>query len=165
MKIMKHLMRYEGYTTQQRVDDLLDKISKYGIKSLTQLEKEFLDAHKTGSEEEAHKKLTKSESENVFVDDTGLFRFEFDHCEDFGDEWNYHGVIYVPDLKLPNGKVLKGKLNGYIVYHHETGIIIPEFYYQTANGTTYEIFDFCSGNEYELDSFLDYVVSEIENED
>jgi hypothetical protein len=42
MKPMKHLMRYEGYTSTERVDDILDKISKYGIKSLTQLEKEFL---------------------------------------------------------------------------------------------------------------------------
>jgi len=44
VKPMKHLMRYEGYTSMERVDDILDKISKYGIKSLTQLEKEFLDS-------------------------------------------------------------------------------------------------------------------------
>jgi DNA-binding LytR/AlgR family response regulator len=35
-------MRYEGYTSRERVDDILDKISKYGMKSLTSLEKEFL---------------------------------------------------------------------------------------------------------------------------
>lgn len=38
---MKHLMRYENYTASERVDDVLDKISKYGIKSLTKLEKDF----------------------------------------------------------------------------------------------------------------------------
>ena len=32
MKVMKHLMRYEGYTSNERTDDILDKISKYGIK-------------------------------------------------------------------------------------------------------------------------------------
>jgi hypothetical protein len=55
-------MRYEGYTSNERTDDILDKISKYGIKSLTSLEKEFLDAHKSGQEEEYHDKLAKSEN-------------------------------------------------------------------------------------------------------
>jgi hypothetical protein len=41
---MKHLMRYEGYTSKERVDDILDKISKYGMKSITKLEKDFLDS-------------------------------------------------------------------------------------------------------------------------
>ena len=31
MKIMKHLMRYEGYSSKERVDDILDKISKYPL--------------------------------------------------------------------------------------------------------------------------------------
>ncbi len=34
--------------------------------------------------------------------------------------------------------------------------------YKSENGTDYEIFDFCSGSEYELDSFLEYVISEID---
>jgi hypothetical protein len=42
---MKHLMRYENYTSTERMDDILDKISKYGIDSLSDLEKEFLDSH------------------------------------------------------------------------------------------------------------------------
>ena len=43
VKPMKHLMRYEGYTSMERVDDILDKISKYGIESLSINEKNFLD--------------------------------------------------------------------------------------------------------------------------
>ena len=42
MIIMKHLMRYEGYTAQQRVDDILDKISKNGYDNLSNHEKNFL---------------------------------------------------------------------------------------------------------------------------
>jgi hypothetical protein len=68
---MKHLMRYEGYTTAQRVDDILDKISKYGINSLSRLEKEFLDAHKSGNEDDLHNQLAKEESEKFFEDDAG----------------------------------------------------------------------------------------------
>ena len=101
---MKHLMRYEGYTTSQRVDDILDKISRHGLNSLTPLEKEFLDAHKTGKEEDVHMKLAKEESEKFFEDDAGYFRFEFDSVEDYGDEIHYLGILTCPDITLPGGK-------------------------------------------------------------
>ena len=32
---MKHLMRYEGFSSQERLDEILDKISKYGIDSIS----------------------------------------------------------------------------------------------------------------------------------
>lgn len=153
-------MRYEGYTTQQRVDDLLDKISKYGLKSLTQLEKDFLDAHKTGGEEELHNILTKKESECTFEDDSGMFKFEFDRTEKVDDEFRYYGTIYLQDLSI-GGKIISGKLHGYISYHTISGFISPEFY-KSENSKKYDIFDFCGGFEYELDSFLEYVIFEIE---
>ena len=161
MKIMKHLMRYEGYTTSQRVDDILDKISKYGIKSLSSLEKEFLDAHKLGKEEDIHKILTREESENVFEDDNGLFKFELESITKNGDERHYNGIFTCPDLKI-NGKTIKGRLSGTIIHITDTGVVIPDFFYETNSGN-YDIFDFCEGIEYELDSFVDYVASELEN--
>lgn len=161
MKIMKHLMRYEGYTTSQRVDDILDKISKYGMKSLSPLEKDFLDSHKSGKEEEFHKILTKEESENVFEDDNGLFKFELESIKVDGYERHYNGTFTCPDLKI-NGKTIKGRISGSIVHIPETGVVIPDFFYESNNGT-YDIFDFCEGSEYELDSFVDYVASELEN--
>jgi hypothetical protein len=158
---MKHLMRYEGYTTSQRVDDILDKISKYGMKSLSPLEKDFLDSHKSGKEEEFHKILTKEESENVFEDDNGLFKFELESIKVDGYERHYKGTFTCPDLKI-NGKTIKGRISGSIVHIPETGVVIPDFFYESNNGT-YDIFDFCEGSEYELDSFVDYVASELEN--
>lgn len=160
MKIMKHLMRYEGYTTSQRVDDILDKISKYGMKSLSPLEKDFLDSHKSGKEEEFHKILTKEESENVFEDDNGLFKFELESIKVDGYERHYNGTFTCPDLKI-NGKTIKGRISGTIVHIPSTGVIIPDFFYE-GNGN-YDIFDFCEDCEDELDSFVDYVASELEN--
>ena len=162
---MKHLMRYEGYTSVERADDILDKISKYGIKSLTQLEKEFLDSHKSGHEEELHVKLAEYENETTFVDDNGNFKFEFLNCEEYGGEKHYTGVLYVPDLILKSGKRIQGILGGKIIVY-ENGGISPEFYSVSKDPNThenYEIFDFCEGLEYELDSFLDYVVDELED--
>ena len=160
---MRHLMRYEGYSTAQRVDDILDKISKYGMKSLTTLEKEFLDAHKSGGEEAVHNALTKEESEKVFEDYAGMFKFEFDSIEEYGDEIHYLGTLTCPDL-VENGKTISGRLEGRIVYYPETTFTSPDFGVQ-INGKDFDVFDFCSGYEYELDSFIDYVVSELENQD
>ena len=157
---MKNTIKDDVYTAQQRVDDLLDRISKYGINSLNKLEKDFLDAHKIGKEEEMHDILTKKESECTFEDNYGLFKFEFDRLEKIDDEFRYHGTIYLNSIKI-GGKVISGKLYGYILYHTLSGFISPEFY-KSENNKDYEIFDFCSGNEYELDSFLEYVISEIE---
>ncbi len=162
---MKHLMRYEGYTSKERVDDILDKISKYGIKSLSWLEKEFLDSHKSGKEEELHDKLAKEESETVFEDDMGYFKFEHSETEDYGDEFHYIGTLYVPDLEFPNGTKIKGRLEGRIVVY-QNGQISPDFYSvkkDPSSGDNYDVFEFCNGLEYELDSFLDYVVSELQD--
>ena len=106
MKIMKHLMRYEGYTTAQRVDDILDKISKHGIKSLSNLEKDFLDAHKYGGEENVHQELNKIESERFFEDDSGLFKFEFDHIEYHNNEKHYYDTHLYNDHNEKRSMIL-----------------------------------------------------------
>ncbi len=162
MKVMKHLMRYEGYTSKERVDDILDKISKYGMQSLTKLEKDFLNAHKSGTEEEIHKKMVLDENETIFEDDNGYFKFEHQETEDFGDEVHYIGTLYVPDLVWPNGKKLEGRLEGRIVVY-SNGQVSPDFYSvsKKSNEDSYDVFEFCNGLEYELDSFIDYVVGEL----
>ena len=158
--IMKHLMRYEGYSTKERVDDILDKISKYGMSSLSSIEKEFLDAHASGTESEVHDRITKEESERVFEDDHGYFTFEHKETEDYGDEIHYIGVLYVPDLEFKNDKRLEGRLEGRLVVF-DNGQVSPDFYTTDSNGNTYDVFEFCNGLEYELDSFMDYVSSEL----
>ena len=155
-------MRYENYTSTERMDDILDKISKYGIDSLSDLEKEFLDSHKTGKEQELHDKLAKSEVETTFEDDLGKFTFELSEVQKIKnkggelEEIEIIGTLYVPDLKLSSGKKVEGRLEGKIIKY--------------SNGTTslefekdgYDVFEFCNGLEYELDSFIDYVVLEID---
>jgi hypothetical protein len=156
-------MRYEGYSIQERIDDILDKISKYGMSSLTTLEREFLDSHSKGTEKEIHDKIAKEEQESVFEDDNGYFKFEHRETEDYGDEIHYIGTLYVPDLELLNGGKLEGRLEGKIIVY-ENGQTSPDFYSvaRKSNQDVYDVFEFCNGLEYELDSFIDYVVSELE---
>lgn len=164
---MKHLMRYVGFSAQERQDEILDKISKYGISSLTADEKEFLDSYSKGEEEDIHKKLNFHENDIIFEDDDGHFKFEFQELEDYGDEKHIIGVIYVPDLVWETGHRIEGRLEGRIVDFGE-GKISPDFYLQITDKKSgkkinYDIFEFCNGLEYELDCFLDYVVQEVEN--
>lgn len=153
---MRHLMRYEGYSSKERLDDILDKISKYGILSLNDMEKQFLDSHKSGEEEETHNKIAKKEAETTFDDDSGYFKFEHSETKDFGDEVYYIGIMYVPDLTWSSGKKVEGRLCGRIMANIKTGEINLEF-----ESDDYDIYEFCNGLEYELDSFIDYVVAEL----
>jgi hypothetical protein len=157
-------MRYEGYTVQQRLDDILDKISKYGMSSIRPDELDFLNAHKTGTEEEIHKKMTFDENDTIFEDDNGYFKFEHSETEEYEDEVHYIGTLYVPDLVFPNGKKLEGRLEGRIIVY-SGGQISPDFYSvsKKPNEDAYDVFEFCNGLEYELDSFMDYVVGELDD--
>jgi hypothetical protein len=154
-------MKYEGYTTRDRLDDILDKISKYGMSSLTVLEKDFLDSHSIGNENEMHDKISQEEIKTVFEDDMGYFRFEHIETEEYeDDETHYIGILYVPDMEFPDGKRIEGRLEGKITLF-KNGDVSPDFYYNIDDNTYYDIFEFCNGLEYELDSFIDYVISEI----
>jgi hypothetical protein len=151
-------IKYREFTIQQRIDDILDKISKYGIDSINKDEKELLDLYSTDSEEEINKKLI-SEVNKIFEDNNGYFKFEYKRTVNLGDEEiQYIGTLYVPDLKLANGKLIKGKLEGKIVVY-KNGQVSPDFFNNSKQ--SYDVFEFCNGLEYELDSFLDYIVCEL----
>lgn len=152
---MKHLMQYEGYSVQERIDDILDKISKYGIESLTIIEKEFLDSNSTGKEKEAHEKIGLLENDQVFEDDFGYFKFEYKDTEMFDDEIHYIGTLYVPSIKIGNKKI-DGRMDGRII-RYKNGQTILDF-----EKDDYDVLEFCNGLEYELDSFADYVVEELD---
>lgn len=157
-------MKDGDYGIQKRVDDLLDKISKHGILTLTKLEIDFLDSFKNGEEEDFFKILLKDEADRTFIDDQGLFKFEYINKEVKKNkkttemETHYIGIIYCPDLKLSSGKKIPGRMSGKIVVLND-GFIIPEFFIKNEK---YDLYDFCEGLEYELDIFFDYVVQEIQ---
>lgn len=154
---MKHIMKFEKYSEQDRLDDILDKISKYGKGSLTDLESKFLDSWKDDKQSEVHTEMDNIENEQKFEDDSGYFKFEFKELEDYGDEQHYIGILYVPDLEFIDGKRLEGRLEGRIV-KFKNGVTSPDF----TSKEGYDVFDYCNGLEYELDSFIDYVISKIE---
>jgi len=157
-------MEDNDYGIQKRVDGLLDKISKHGISALSKLEIDFLDSFKNGEELEYLKILLKDEADRTFIDDLGIFKFEYINKEVKRNkktseiETHYIGIIYCPDLKLSSGRRIPGRMVGKIVLLND-GFIIPEFFIKNEK---YDLYDFCEGLEYELDIFFDFVVNEIQ---
>jgi hypothetical protein len=139
------------------LNEILDKISKFGLSFLTKAEKEFLDAFSR----EDRDKMNKIQTEQVsrkFQSRDFKFTFVLTDIEKFGEEGIfYYGDLIVPDMKLEKGGTIKGNMNGYI--WSLNGHNIPIF---EKDG--YDILDFCDGIEYELDLFLDYVVLTINDE-
>ncbi len=154
---MKYLKKFENYH-QAKVDEILDKINKSGINSLTQIEKDYLDAF--GKDDTM--KMVNLEYESGLKDfksTDGHFHFTFSHSEDFGDEGEfYYGTITVPSIEFRNGKKIDGTIDGYIqvTLHNDK---IPCF-----EKDEYDILEFCNGLEYELDNFLDYVIDTLNDE-
>ncbi len=148
-------MNSSEYSIQERTDDILDKILKYGIDSLRSEEKKFLDSYATDEQEKFHNKLC--EINRIFEDD--YFKFEHYDTRKYQDEIHFIGVLHVPNLFVSKTKKVEGRLEGRIIVY-KNGQVSPDFK-TTDEKREYDIFEFCGGLEYELDSFLDYVISEL----
>lgn len=101
---MKYLKTFESY-----LDDLLDKINKSGIDSLTTLEKEWLKAHSTDKQED-REKIEREMGKRTFESSDNYFRFEFIEMEDYGDEQIIRGTMYVPSIEFEDGREIEGIL-------------------------------------------------------
>lgn len=154
---MKKLLRFVGYTSLERLDDILDKVFTYGRESLRTEELEFLDAFSSGNEENIHEKILLSEFNNIFEDDSGNFRFEYLGTEYTDDEVHHLGVLYVPDLVLSKRKTIKGRLEGKIIIYKNllTSVVF--------NNDKYDVFEFCYGLEYELDAFIEQILQSLDD--
>jgi hypothetical protein len=142
--------------SQDRLNIILDKISITGIKSLDKEEKFFLNSFSTGKEEECNKKLSEKESSSIFISDDGIFKFKMSNIETIEQIKFINGQIIVPDIKLKK-RIVKGELNGSILVFGD-GNVALDF----VKGK-YDIFEFVSGLEYELDCFIDDLVNKLNN--
>jgi hypothetical protein len=151
---MKHIITYESYH-DKHLNNILDKINQSGISSLSDTEKEFLNAYSIDDVE----KMTHIEYEVESKEfDDKYFHFKLSDIKYMGDKTLYFGKLTVPDLEWPNGKRIKGELEGHIIFYsnHMTSPVFEK--------DGYDVFEFCNGLEYELDSFIDYVISTLEDE-
>ncbi len=154
-------MVYEEYSSQRRVDEILDKISKYGIFSMTTREKDFLDAYSSGDKKITLDKLSILDKDVIF--ENSYFKFEIRDSVVTNHETTHFGTIYVPDIVLFDGTIVDGNIDGeLIVYKNGTYILnFDKSIRSKGKVIIYEIYEFCEGLEYELDSFIDYIIQEL----
>jgi hypothetical protein len=144
--------------SDDRLNSILDRISKIGIKNIKKEEIKFLESYSVGKESEFNKKLIDEESENTFISDDGNFIFKFDRVEIEDDELKYiNGVFIVPDITLKNRRIIKGELTGCIILFNDKTIAMD-----FTNGK-HDIFEFIHGLEYEMDCFIDDIVNKIQS--
>jgi hypothetical protein len=139
------------------LNEILDKISKFGLSFLTKAEREFLEAYSKEDGDKMMRIQTEQVSRRFYSSDSKFVFTLTDIEKCASDDILYHGELLVPDYKLENGEVIRGILTGHI--WSLNGHNIPIF---EKDG--YDILDFCDGIEYELDLFLDYVVLTINDE-
>lgn len=147
--------------SQDRADEILDKIFKYGLLSLTKHEKEFLDVFSLGEEDVIKSKLRILDLDTFFEDD--YFKFELDDIKYKKDAIQYIGTLYVPDLEKSH-RTIEGNLTGKITLYNNGSYSLDfsKIVYEKGKEVEYDVFEFCGGLEYELDSFIDYIIEELE---
>lgn len=153
---MKYIKLFEDY-----LDEILDKITKSGINSLTDNEKKYLNANSFDNKEEMAK-IEREVGKRKFTSSNNLFSFELDRVEDFGDEVLYYGTIYLPDITYEkNERTISGEIEGVIEYRD--GVILPNFQ-KKEYGVTWDSEEFIEGLEHEFFQFLQEIIDELEEE-
>jgi hypothetical protein len=141
-----------------RLNAILDKIAKLGIKKLDKEELVFLESYSIGKESEINQMLIEEERMKTFISDDGKFIFKLDKIEN--DEENQakyiNGKLIVPDIII-NKKLIKGELQGCIIVFIG-GSVALDF-----RNNKYDVFEFVYGLEYELDCFVDDIISKLHN--
>lgn len=151
---MKFIKLFEEYSAQERQDDILDKISSQGIESLTDDERRFLDSFKDGKQDIVNDELNgpvENFDDNYF--DDNLFSFKLRNVEDREYEVEFFGELTVPDPFKEDGQI---SLEGSFKLFRDSRQILPEF-----SNSEYDVYELITDLTYELDGFLDYVVSEL----
>jgi hypothetical protein len=144
-----------NYQPDDRLNDILDKINEFGKPSLTKFELEFLNSYSKGDQEITNEKLLEIEKEKTFLSDDGNFQFILEKIDIIEDTTIYSGILIVPSIKV-KAKIIHGQLFGCIT-KYGNGEISLDF----GIGDN-DVFDFVNGLEYELDSFIDEIVSKLQ---
>lgn len=153
------ILEYRDYKDiTDRIDSILDKISKNGIESLSKEERALLDAHKEGGETsiKAFKNLSEKDMEKTFINDDKTIKFYLKRVENtgkFSNEMRIFGTMEF--IKSPNNILhdINNKMKGYIQVY-EGDIYTSHFDYKG-----YTDFDFVLEDEiYEYDNFLGEIV-------
>lgn len=160
----KYIKLFEEHTTDSRLNYILDKISKNGMESLTNIEKQFLNAHQSDTAPKMNNMLNKVANDisgnKVFNDENYGYKFIVDDISDEDKFFCINGKMTLPSIVLDGGQKINGELNGSIKINRENGSTDISF---TKDG--YSAYDFVQGDEYELESFINDIIDDLFGDD
>lgn len=152
----------ESNKIQNKLDELLDKISANGVNSLSSEERSLLDAQKGTEEdiEKAYQELINREERNKrknYKSNNQQFEFDYIKTEAYPHEnvKRHYGIMFLPNITLGDGTIIDGEIEGYIEEYND-GQVSTHF-----DKTEYTDFDFAEGLEYEYDDFIQEIIAYI----
>lgn len=139
---MKYIKTYEN----KRLDFILDKISKSGMDSLSNYEKEFLVKK---SNDESTKELEKEMDSKIYHDEIGPYKATL---KLYDIEDTYENYMGVENYSKWYGKLIVDdeEYSGEIIFKNNDYL---SGYFENEKG---DIFSNLEGMYYEIDSFLSY---------
>jgi|AntRauTorckE6833_2_1112554.scaffolds.fasta_scaffold00717_10 hypothetical protein len=143
----KTVLKYNMFReTKKYTDKILDNISKNGIESLSDEEREFLDSHKDGKEEETYNRI-----KNEFSDKIGDINVKFIYTDSEEEDGflTHYGTLIIEDG-------IKHEYDGSITEFQ--GTFITDFENELENDWM-----LVEGLEYEYEQFIEYVFGELED--
>lgn len=137
----------------ETVDRILDKIGKFGMKSLTHLESEYLKKHSKGIEDKNAEELLAIDTGSVFERDLANhlhIKFTYDSTEEYGDG----EVVHKGDAMLSEKTLHYFKEYSVEIWLDETG--------EYANFTLHDGNDYVEfENEDELNEFFKEIADKL----
>lgn len=153
------------FNPDDRLNTILDKISEYGIQTLTEKDIRYLDSYVLGQEKYEHNRLleeSKIEQEQKNINNiikNSLFAFEYGEKYILEEEKSIikvYGKLYLNDV-VHDKQIIKGELDGFFVYNYLRDIITPMFTKTVLIKNKPVLFDvlyFVTDIEEEFDVFL-----------
>lgn len=143
----KQILTYNMFKeSQEYTDEILDKISKNGIDSLTDKEREFLDSHKDGKEDETYEKII-----NEFSETIGNIEIKFIYEDTDKDDGflTHYGKLILKDDKVYEFDGSITEFEGTFITDFENDIINDWIVME--------------GMEYEYEQFIEYIFGKLDN--
>jgi hypothetical protein len=146
----KQVLTYNMFKeSQEYTDQILDKISQHGLDSLTSKEKEFLDSHKDGKEDETFKKI-KNEFSDILWRESGddiKIKFIYEDTDKEDGFLTHYGKLVLEDDKTYE---FDGSITEF------DGTFITDFENDSINDWM-----IMEGMEYEYEQFIEYIFGEL----
>ena len=147
---MINIKTYKQFNENVDIDSILDRISKSGYDSLSDVDKKKLDNYSNGISDDTD--IFADLLNKKYNDTYRYFNFNLTKVVYNGAELKIYGLLSLPSIE----NVDSNNISGYIDVNLNSMVNDLEF-----NRSGYIPYDFVEGLEYELDAFIESIVDDV----